>query len=124
MSGFAEGAAGLQSFLDRQHVPASARYNVELAFEEIATNIVRHAQATSAVDVSVALENDEVVLTFEDNGIAFDPLERPPVELPSSIEDAQVGGLGVMLVKKLAARVEYYRTREQRNHLVVAISTH
>ena len=117
-----EGAAGtLRHLLDAHALSTSARFNLELAFEEIAVNIIQHGAAHD-IEAAVAIEPRAVVLTFEDDGVPFDPLEQPSPELPSSIEEAQVGGLGLMLVRKIAARMTYERTEGDRNRLTVAIA--
>jgi serine/threonine-protein kinase RsbW len=121
LAGYEDAAAALRRLLDAHALSTSARFNVELAFEEIAINIIQHGGARD-IEVAVAIEPHEAVLTFEDDGIPFDPLEQPSPELPSSIEEAQVGGLGLMLVRKMAARMTYERTARGRNRLTVAIA--
>ena len=53
---------------------ADPRFKVELAFEEVAANIVRHGHPTEDVEVAIRFDDDEIVLTFEDDGAPFDPL--------------------------------------------------
>ncbi len=119
-AGFEEAARALRDLLDARHVAGDTRYNVELAFEEIATNIIRHGSATGDVEVAITFDENEIVLTFEDNGVPFDPLERPDPVAPSSIDEPLVGGLGLMLVRKIATRMVYERTPQSRNPLVLA----
>ena len=56
-------------------VGLSASVNVEQALfrvaQETLSNVARHSKA-SKVSVNLAVENDEVVLTIEDNGMGFD----------------------------------------------------
>ena len=51
----------------------------------------------------------EAVITFEDTGVAFDPLGvgQPDTSLPA--EDRVAGGLGIFLVRKLMDDVTYKR---------------
>lgn len=122
LDGFTSASESLRRLLDDERVEGRARRNVELAFEEIGTNIVRHGRPRSDVEVTLLFGGDEVLLTFEDDGIAFDPLGHPDPDMPPSLELAQIGGLGVFLVKKLAARIQYERTPQQHNRLTVAIA--
>jgi serine/threonine-protein kinase RsbW len=121
LAGYQEAAAAFRRRLDAQALSSAARFNVELAFEEIAVNIIQHG-AARAIEAGIAIEPREAVLTFEDDGMPFDPLQQPAPEMPSSIDEAQVGGLGLMLVRKIAARMTYERTERGRNRLTVAIA--
>jgi serine/threonine-protein kinase RsbW len=122
-SGFEGAAATLRGLLDIRRLDGALRYKVELAFEEIVTNIIRHGSPTENVEVAVAFDEREIVLTFADDGVPFDPCEQPVPTPPGSLDDAVVGGLGLVLVSKIAARMTYARTPQRRNHLTLAIPT-
>jgi anti-sigma regulatory factor (Ser/Thr protein kinase) len=114
----------LRALLDVHSTAGTPRYNVELAFEEVVANIIRHAAATRDVEVAICFSDDEIVMTFEDDGVFFDPHTRPDPVPPTSIDDAPVGGLGLVLLKKIATRLEYKRTsreRHERNVLTIAL---
>jgi sigma-B regulation protein RsbU (phosphoserine phosphatase) len=85
---------------------------VELIAEELLTNIVR-AAATHAGDVHVSiacsLTPTEIILTVRDSGAAFDPLARESPELDADIAEREIGGLGILLVKRLADSCRYSR---------------
>jgi serine/threonine-protein kinase RsbW len=101
------------------------RHHAELVFEEVVSNIIRHGTSDGGVhqiEVSLARAGDVLVLTFDDDGVLFNPLEREDPVLPSSIDEATLGGLGVLLVRKSATRLHYERTPDQRNRLEVTIS--
>lgn len=132
ISGFEQAFGTLQSELDRDDLNPGTRYNVELVFEEIVANIVRHGGgsadgsadgAVSGVDVcvDVHVRDAEIVMTFDDGGVPFDPIGRPDPKKPTSIEETPIGGLGLMMVRKAAIDMRYERTEEQRNRLVVRL---
>ncbi len=112
----------LHTLLEARRLQAPDRFNIELVFEELAVNIVRHGRAVKDVVVTIAFSEHETVLTFDDDGQPFDPREHPDPASPSSLDEAQVGGLGVMLVKKVATRLLYERTATQWNHVTAAIA--
>jgi serine/threonine-protein kinase RsbW len=122
--GFAQGFRRLRHALDREALSASARYNAELVFEEIVANIVGHgARNGREPDVRVTLEAhpDSIVLIFNDDGVPFDPRGlRDPIKA-KSLEEARVGGFGLMLVRHAASSLEYLRTAEDRNQLTVRV---
>jgi anti-sigma regulatory factor (Ser/Thr protein kinase) len=55
-----------------------------------------------------------------DDGREFDPLQARAPDLASSVEQRNVGGVGIHLVRTLAERVEYARVAG-RNVLSVTI---
>ncbi len=110
--------------LDAQPLADAARYNAELVFEEITANIIAHGAPDGRVlEVRVSLEesNDSIVLTFEDNGVPFDPRDRPDPPPQKSLDEARVGGYGLMLVRRAATAMNYVRTVEGRNRLIVQL---
>jgi serine/threonine-protein kinase RsbW len=124
-AGFAAGFDWLNQRLDAQELGAAPRYNVELVFEEIVANIVSHgAVPGQELQVRVTLHSLDamIVLTFEDNGIPFDPCQRTEVPAPAkSLEEAQLGGLGLMLVRRAARSLSYERTAGGCNRLTVTL---
>ena len=122
LAGFEAAACALRELLDPWLLDGATRYKVELAFEELGTNIVRHDAPKEDVVVTISRDDQEVVLMFEHDGIEFDPRSHPAPVAPASIEDAQIGGLGLVLVRDLAARLDYERTADGRNRVTVAIA--
>ena len=125
-AGFADGFDWLRQRLDAQELGAAARYNVELVFEEIVANIVNYGAVPGrALQVRVTLQSlaTLIVLTFEDNGITFDPCQHTEVPMPAnSLEEAQLGGLGLMLVRRAASTLHYERTADGANRLTVTVA--
>ena len=122
--GFAHGFERLRRALDREALNPTTRYNAELVFEEIVANIVGHgARNGREPDVRVTLEArpDTIVLIFDDDGVPFDPRGLPDPVKPKSLEEAKVGGFGLMLVRHAASSLEYLRTAEDRNQLTVQV---
>jgi len=57
-------------------------------------------------------------MEFEDRGREFNPLEVAEPDLETPIEDRQLGGLGIHLVKKMVD-VATYRREGDRNILLL-----
>ena len=122
LAGHADAAASLRQLLDARRLDDGPRYNVELAFEEITANLIRHGSPTGELKVHLEFREDEIVLTFEDDGVPFDPREQPTPPVATSIENASIGGLGLVLVRKISTQMDYERTADERNHLTLAIA--
>jgi anti-sigma regulatory factor (Ser/Thr protein kinase) len=111
-------------FLAPYEPSEQALFNIELILEESLMNVIWHAfsdQAEHRIDLLVQVEPQEIVLRFEDDGIAFDPLQASEPVLPTSLDDAVPGGLGLMLVRKFAKSVAYERSGD-RNRLTIAVA--
>src|SRR5262245_45511989 len=125
LPGFEAAFARLRSALDEEPLDGGARYNVELVFEEIVANIVRHGMpAGNPADIRFALDvrDGVAVLTFDDDGAPFDPRNREAPAAAKSLDEAEIGGRGIMLVRRAASTIHYRRTPEQRNELIVTVA--
>jgi anti-sigma regulatory factor (Ser/Thr protein kinase) len=63
----------------------------------------------------------DIVLVYEDDAGEFDPTRAEDPVLPRAIEDAKIGGLGLMLVRKVASGMQYKR-ENGRNTLRVDVA--
>ena len=117
--------AQLRRALDEARIAATPRFKIELAFEEIVANIVRHAAPPGGdvADIRVTLDarDDALVLTFDDNGAPFDPRARPDPIPARSLDEARIGGLGIMMVRRTST-MDYLRTTDGHNRLTVTIA--
>ncbi len=86
------------------------RYSIELALEEIFTNMVRHkSTGQSDIQIDLAARDGEVIAKLTDfDAPRFDPLtEGPPPGIERQLEQRVPGGLGIHLVKKMMDHIEY-----------------
>ena len=83
---------------------------IGIAAEEIFMNISKHAFPGGCGSVVITISaSDKVIITFEDSGIAFDPLQIPAPDLETPPETREIGGLGFYMVKKIMDTVTYAR---------------
>jgi anti-sigma regulatory factor (Ser/Thr protein kinase) len=112
LAAIADGGPALAEFCTRARLSARVVNRIEVIFEEVVANIVRHGfspGSAQSIRVVAASEGDDVLLVFDDDGVPFDPTgQAPPVSF-TRLADAQVGGLGVALVRRLARTVDYSR---------------
>ena len=102
-------------FVDRKledlSCPFKIQMQINVAIDELFSNIARYAYRpdTGPATVKVEVEEDPmaVVITFIDNGVQYDPLstEDPDITLPA--EEREIGGLGIYLVKKTMDDISY-----------------
>ncbi|MCL2277750.1 MAG: SpoIIE family protein phosphatase [Treponema sp.] len=83
---------------------------IGIAVEEIFMNISKYAYPGGSGSVIITISaSDKVIISFEDTGIAFDPMQIPAPDLETPPETREVGGLGFHLVKKIMDTVTYAR---------------
>ena len=77
--------------------------------EEIYATIAFYAypQAQGDIRVSVKKEDNSIILKFEDDGIPYNPLEKPDPNIDLPPEQRPLGGLGIFMVKEMADDVQY-----------------
>jgi serine/threonine-protein kinase RsbW len=115
-------AAGAEAGLGEE-----ASYNLALAVDELATNIILHGyqeQGRSGdITLNAMTEADDLKLVLEDRGAAFDPSTRPlpsEEELSKPLEERRIGGLGIFLAMHSVDDYHYERTGDiNRNILTV-----
>jgi len=101
-------------------------FQVDLALDEIVTNIIQHGFDQHGYDqddnppiaVDIALEGDIIKIEIIDMARPFDPLSVPAPDLDAPIADRPVGGLGIHLVKSMMDEVSYQR-KAPYNHLIL-----
>lgn len=98
------------------------RKKVKAILDEVLANIYEHtglADSGQSCILSLSRSEDFVTMDIEDSGPPFNPL-RTPLPDPASVplEERHPGGLGLLLVRKLADMIDY-RYEEDRNILSI-----
>lgn len=99
--------------LDKGSCPVKIRMQLDLVVEEVFVNIANYAygdgKGPATVSCAVLEDKPGIRLQFIDQGMAFNPLAHrdPDTTLPAA--DRQIGGLGILLVKKLMDKLTYMR---------------
>ena len=102
----------IKEFLERFGVEKSLARRLQLAVEEVVTNVVSYAYSPGTTgDISVEAFANERRLKFiiSDEGVAFDPTTVANADTSLSIEERPIGGLGILLTRGLVDSVNYER---------------
>ncbi len=101
--------------------------SINVVVEELFVNVASYAyqrgntedkEGFVDIDISNDEENKRIVISFEDGGIPFDPLEQEEPDITLDAEERQIGGLGIYIVKKMMDKVDY-NYRDGRNTLII-----
>ena len=88
---------------------------IELAIEEVLTNVIKYAYQSEPGDVQVTCffdKDNHFVIEVEDQGVPFDALSIDEPDIGSDISERKIGGLGIFLLKKTMSDVTYQRKED------------
>ena len=99
---------------DSVDCPPVVVHDVTLAMEEIFSNIVFYGFGDDLdhnITLHLVIEGDSLILTLQDEGIPFNPLNVHIGRRDKPLEERDKGGMGITLAKNLMDQMEYRRER-------------
>jgi sigma-B regulation protein RsbU (phosphoserine phosphatase) len=101
-------------------IPDDIQLSLNLAVEEAVVNVINYAYPKGTEgDIEINITNSpipdlsesstEVIFTIIDQGVPFDPTTHDEADTTSELEERQIGGLGIHLIRNIMDRVEYQR---------------
>lgn len=100
----------LETYAEEADIAPGIAARLALVAEEVAANVAMHATGASFFEVRVTPQAGALGLCIEDDGPEYDPLARAAADTEAALEDREVGGLGVHLVRELTQDARYERT--------------
>ena len=84
---------------------------MELVIEELFVNVANYAYKPRVGSCTVQKEIEEnpraISITFIDSGMPYNPLEHEDPDTSLGVEEREIGGLGIFLVKKNVDNISY-----------------
>ena len=97
--------------LEEKECPLKVQMQLDVAIDEIFGNIAYYAYGKGRGNATIQIEMEDnppkITLTFIDQGIPYNPLESKDPDITLDIEDREIGGLGIFLVKKTMDELSY-----------------
>ena len=97
--------------LEAMDCPMKVQIQIDIAIDELFSNIAHYAYNPETGDATVRVEVMEdplaVVITFIDKGVPYDPLAKADPNTTLSAEEREIGGLGIFMVKKTMDDITY-----------------
>lgn len=123
--------AFVEEELENNEVDMKSSMQLTIALEEIYVNIAHYAYSKTDADgnvipntgtgpmkLSLDVSSEQVLMTFEDKGIPYNPLEKADPDITLSAEERDIGGLGIYMVKQSMDDV-VYEHRDGKNILTL-----
>jgi anti-sigma regulatory factor (Ser/Thr protein kinase) len=103
--------------LHRRHAPKSVFNAIDIAAEELFANVCHYAYPDAAPDepgeARIEFEYEAspptLTVTISDDGVPYNPLEKPDAVTPDDIRDVPIGGLGILMAKRSVDGMRYER---------------
>ena len=97
--------------LEALDCPMKAQMQIDIAIDELFSNIAHYAYNPEIGQATVRVEVIEdplaVTITFIDNGVPYDPIAKADPDTTLSAEEREIGGLGIYMVKKSMDDITY-----------------
>ena len=100
----------LENFFNRNNLDVTLLPSVNLALEEALANVIMYAYPKGVqgeVSLSTNIKGEDILMEIKDKGTPFDPLQQQEANLDLPLEERQIGGLGIHLIKEIMDEVEY-----------------
>ena len=87
-------------------------FNLDLVIEEAVVNIINYAypkEEHQYIYLSAHVHEGSIVFVLTDTGKEFDPTLAPEADITLSVDEREIGGLGIFLIRQIMNEVRYQR---------------
>ena len=102
----------IKSVMEKLSIEKTLARQLRLAIEEAVVNVIDYAYPAGQegnIEVQIMSDGHTLKTVLIDSGVAFDPTAKEKADTSLSIEDRQIGGLGILLVRELMDSINYER---------------
>lgn len=102
----------VETIAEEKRLDQSLAMGLNLALEEAVTNVILYAYPEGSdglVEVEAIIRKKSLDFIITDSGIPFDPTAMPDTDTSLGVEERQIGGLGIYLVRNIMDSVSYER---------------
>lgn len=113
LDNIAGGLANIEQFCDENNVDKEFKNKLLVVADELYSNIVKYGYEDKGGPVFTRLlfnkDKNEFVITIIDKAPAFNPLEVNNSPLEGDVASQKIGGLGILIVKRIMTEYAYDR---------------
>jgi anti-sigma regulatory factor (Ser/Thr protein kinase) len=101
-----------EAFAAEFGIPAPIAMKFSIIFDELLNNIVTYAYRDDHehdIEIRMEVVGKRLTVTVTDDGVPFNPLSAATPDIAAPLEEREIGGLGIHLVRNLIDDVTYQR---------------
>jgi sigma-B regulation protein RsbU (phosphoserine phosphatase) len=101
-----------EEFSEEADVAMPITMKINLVFDELLNNIISYAFPDGnehTIGIRAKKSSDRLLIMIEDDGLPFNPFAQSEADTSLSIEERDIGGLGIHLVKNVMDNFSYER---------------
>ena len=111
-------ATDIEAFCEANSVPVKERFAINLAVDEMFTNIVSYGyqmDTSQTVEIQITSCENCIKIVMSDSAPKFDPIEQvSEPDITADLDNRRVGGLGIYFAKKHMDEI-FYEYRDSKN---------
>jgi len=105
-------AEGLANFVNETEISTDVLRAFNVVFDELLSNVISYGfrdDDEHFIEIKLELTGKRLTVTIIDDGVPFNPLSRAIPDTSLGIEEREVGGLGIHIVRNLVDEIRYQR---------------
>ena len=102
----------LEEICKRFELPPDVQNNFSVVLDDLLNNVISYAyddEDEHIIDVVLSTDGERFIVSVTDEGVEFDPFARKEPEVNTSLEEREIGGLGIHLIRNLMDDYSYRR---------------
>ena len=106
----------LDEFAEQFELPPAIAATFHIIFDDLLNNVISYGFNDGQrhfIEVGLELTENSLIVSIADDGAPFNPLAEDTPDTQLSIEDRQIGGLGIHLVINMVDDISYQRTADK-----------
>ena len=118
-------AAKVDAFCEEQALSPEIAYAVNLSIDEILTNTISYGyddDEPHRIEITMRRQGPALIIVIMDDSAPFDLSATPEADIDASLDEREVGGLGLFFVHQMMDNVAYERV-DGRNVVTLTKST-
>ena len=99
----------MNGLLEEKKCSMYVQFELDIAVEELFVNIAHYAYTPQegSATIQISFEENQVVIVLIDQGRPYNPWAKEDPDITLSLEERQIGGLGIYMVKNSMDEVDY-----------------
>ena len=106
----------LEKFSASEGLEKTVRQAAELSLDELLTNTISYGYSDSEqheIQIDIGVHDNALKIVVQDDGVAFNPFDQEAPNLNLQIDERDLGGVGIYLVKEFMDDCAYERVGQR-----------